>query len=872
MSYDLRPLTRRSFAGTNSAPPPQNGDSDRSRLLLEINNAVVNQLDLEELLAVIFSRIKEVFKQTTAATLSIFDSESNQLRVHLLHSPQPETFLEGMPIELEGTPSGLAVNSRQIVLIHEVTYEEFPSSLVERALADGVRSGCSVPLISHQQVLGTITLGADHERGFSEADAELLGQVAEQIAMPVENALNFRRAKRQRDRARLVLEAGNLIVANLDLNDLLLSTSACLRKYFKQDFFALSLYDEEIGQLRLHTLDVFPDDAPEEGIPLDMVGTPAGQAFTTRKTLVIKRLDPTEFSSPAVKIAYAKGIRSGCSIPLISRDRALGVLALGSNREAAFTPDDVELLQHIANEVAIAVENMLNFRQANRERDRFELLLEINNAVVSNLDLGALVKTVSASLRDVMPHDAAGIALYEPEHNHLREYTNVFYTDLNAFQEGDTIPLEGTPAGKVFRTGQPLLIKRPNREEYPEDRYSQLTGEDSPKSACLAALVAHGRKLGIVGVSSTQEERFTEKDLELFCQLAGQIALAVENSLQYREIESLKNKLASEKHYLEEELKTGFGEIVGQSRALKEVLRQVETVAPTDSVVLICGETGTGKELIARAIHDLSARRERTLVKLNCAAIPTGLLESELFGHEKGAFTGAVTQRTGRFELANKGSLFLDEVGEIPPELQPKLLRVLQEQEFERLGSSRTIRVDARLIAATNCDLKQMVADKKFRSDLYYRLNVFPIVVPPLRERLEDIPLLASYFAQKHSARMNKHIETIPSDTIKGLTKYHWPGNVRELENFIERSVILSQGSTLHAPLAELQTTATISGDGASIQNKSALTTMDNMERSHIEEVLRHTNGSIGGKGGAAEILGLPASTLRGRMKKLGIR
>jgi formate hydrogenlyase transcriptional activator len=374
-----------------------------------------------------------------------------------------------MPIALEGTPSGLAFTSRQIVLIDRVTYEDFPTSLVKRALDDGVRSGCSVPLISHNQVVGTLTLGADRESGFSEADADLLGQVANQIAMPVENALNFRRAQRERDRARLVLEAGNLIIANLNLRDLLLATSACLRKYFKQDFFALSLYDEEIGKLRLHTLDVFPDKEPDEGIPLDMTGTPGGKAFTTRQTVVIDRLNPDEYTSPAVRLAYAKGIRSGCSIPLISRDRALGVLALASNREAAFTPDDVELLQHIANEVAIAVENTLNFERlrkveqlAARERDELRIVLEINNAVVSHLDLKQLVKTVSASLRDVMPHDAAGIALYEPEHNHLREYSNVSYRDLNAFREGDTIPLEGTPAGQVFLTGQPLLIKRPN--------------------------------------------------------------------------------------------------------------------------------------------------------------------------------------------------------------------------------------------------------------------------------------------------------------------------------------------------------------------------------------------------------------------------
>ncbi|HEX4900696.1 MAG TPA: sigma 54-interacting transcriptional regulator, partial [Pyrinomonadaceae bacterium] len=559
----------------------------------------------------------------------------------------------------------------------------------------------------------------------------------------------------------------------------------------------------------------------------------------------------------------------------------IGVLNLGYRVEDAFSEADIELLVHIGGQIAIAVQNSVNFERARkfeqraaRERDRIRLLLEINNAVVSHLDLKEVVKTVSASLREIMPHDAAGIALYEPEPEQLREYTNVNYKDLESFRVGDTIPLEGTPAGHVFLTGQPLLVRRPNLTAYPADRYSQHPVEGSPKSACLAPLISHGRKLGIAGVSSTQEEKFTDEDLEFFSQISGQIALAVENSLQYREIEALKNMLTGEKHYLEEEIKTqyNFAEIVGQSAALREVLRQVETVAPTDSTVLLIGETGTGKELIARAIHNLSARNERTLVKLNCAAIPTGLLESELFGHEKGAFTGAIAPRVGRFELAHKGTLLLDEIGEIPLELQPKLLRVLQEHEFERLGSSRTIKTDARLVAATNCDLAEMVEEKKFRSDLFYRLNVFPIMIPPLRERTGDIPLLVSYFTQKHAGRMNKKIQSIPAQTMEALSSYHWPGNVRELENFVERSVILSRGSELQSPLKELQSSLDVSGDGQSSPTGSKLTTMDEMERAYIEEVLRHTNGSIGGKGGAAEILGMPASTLRGRMKKLGVR
>jgi formate hydrogenlyase transcriptional activator len=366
-------------------------------------------------------------------------------------------------------------------------------------------------------------------------------------------------------------------------------------------------------------------------------------------------------------------------------------------------------------------------------------------------------------------------------------------------------------------------------------------------------------------VSSTQPERFTEEDLELFSRIAGQIAIAVENALAFREIEALKNKLNSEKLYLESEIRTehNFDELIGATASFKRILKQVETVAPTDSAVLIRGETGTGKELLARAIHNLSTRRERTLVKINCAAIPTGLLESELFGHERGAFTGAISQRIGRFELANKGSLFLDEVGDIPLDLQPKLLRVLQEQEFERLGSTRTQKVDVRLIAATNSDLEELVAEKKYRSDLYYRLNVFPITIPPLRERREDIPVLARFFTQKYAQRLKKRIETISSEAMAALTGYQWPGNVRELEHFIERAVILTQGSELDVSLSELKSFAPAA--------HASISTLEVAEREHILRALEEANWIVGGSNGAAAKLGMKRTTLQYRMQKLGL-
>jgi formate hydrogenlyase transcriptional activator len=365
-------------------------------------------------------------------------------------------------------------------------------------------------------------------------------------------------------------------------------------------------------------------------------------------------------------------------------------------------------------------------------------------------------------------------------------------------------------------------------------------------------------------------------------QVAAQIAIAVENALAFKEIEALKNKLAVEKLYLEEEIRSEFNfeEIIGDSASLKRALAQVELVAPAASTVLILGETGTGKELIARAIHNLSPRRERTFVKINCAAIPAGLLESELFGHERGAFTGALAQKIGRFELADRGTIFLDEVGDIPLELQPKLLRVLQEQEFERLGSNRPQRVDVRIVAATNGDLSRLVAERAFRSDLYYRLNVFPIHIPPLRERREDIPLLVRYFVQKISRHLNKTVEYVPADAMDALANYSWPGNVRELENLIERAVLLSPGIELRVPLSELKS-ATLAAAGAdlfspasvpSASSVSSLTTLAEADRQHILRALRQTEWRIAGPKGAAALLGMKRTTLQARMRKLGIR
>ena len=496
--------------------------------------------------------------------------------------------------------------------------------------------------------------------------------------------------------------------------------------------------------------------------------------------------------------------------------------------------------------------------------EQYQALLEVVEAISVHRDLHELCRDLAQRLPRVVHVNFVGLCLHDPEHNMMRLHTlqaNVPAEIVGGHEE----PIEDSPSGLVWQTQQPLLIQD-IASEHRWPKITQLMQEDGINSFCCVPLTTAVRRLGAIGFASLQKGVYGEADVAFLQQVGKQVAVAADNALAYQQIAELKDKLTKEKLYLEDEIRTeyNFEEIIGESAVLKRILKQVETVAPTDSAVLIQGETGTGKELIARAIHNLSKRRERTFVKINCAAIPTGLLESELFGHERGAFTGAIAQRVGRFELAHQGTLFLDEIGDVPLELQSKLLRVLQEQEFERLGSTRTIRVDIRLVAATNRDLAQLVADKQFRSDLYYRLNVFPVVAPPLRDRPEDVPLLVRYFAQKYARRMNKRIETIPAETMGALSKYPWPGNIRELENLIERSVILSQGPDLRVPLTELtKTPASASSNGVA--------TLEAAEREHILRVLRETNWVIGGPSGAAARLGMKRTTLQSKMRKLGI-
>jgi formate hydrogenlyase transcriptional activator len=495
-------------------------------------------------------------------------------------------------------------------------------------------------------------------------------------------------------------------------------------------------------------------------------------------------------------------------------------------------------------------------------RARYETLLEVAESIASERDLAGLFADLRRSLQRLVSFDFLCLTLLDAEQRVVRMH--LLETDQPLDNPSHSpLPYDETPTVWALKHRRAFYVTDLDAEtRFPA--LNEFLRSHGVRSYCsLPLFTAHG-DIGGLHFGSVRTDPYTPADIEFMQLVARPVAVAVDYALSYQRIQELNARLAEEKVYLEDEIRTDsrFEEIIGQSRALKAILKQVETVAPTDSTVLIFGETGTGKELLARAIHDLSARRQRTFVKLNCAAIPTGLLESEMFGHEKGAFTGAIMQRIGRFELANGGTVFLDEVGDIPLELQAKLLRVLQEREFERLGSSRTIHTDARLVAATNCDLAAMVEERRFRADLFYRLNVFPITAPPLRERREDIPLLARYFVQQNARRMHKRITSIPTHVMQALTRYHWPGNIRELQNFLERAVIVTRGNALQAPVAELKAAEPSAGPAV---------TLADAEREAIVRALRESGGRVGGPQGAAAMLGMKRTTLQARMKKLGI-
>jgi formate hydrogenlyase transcriptional activator len=681
-----------------------------------------------------------------------------------------------------------------------------------------------------------------------------------------------------------LVRVSQAIGAHGDLKELFGVLADELHRVVQFDFIGVSLRAENLPTFKNYFIDVttrtelLPDEelTPEETLTL--------QVYERQESLLRSTNEMEPHYSRLQALLRKLNIRSICALPLTTAHRKLGAITFGSKQVDTYSPSEVQFVSEAAAYIALAFDDALNFAALRRKseelrskNDRLQLLLDVTNQVVSNLELRDLLRAISQDVRRVMQCDYAGLSLPDKENKQLRLYALDFPAGKGFLQEELAYSMEGTPSGTAFRTMKPLTLQSPFTDwlNYP---IVQIAVREGLKSVCCLPLISRNRAIGVLVLGRLRDDAFSQTDISFLSQVANQLALAVENALAYREIRELKEQLSKEKLYLEDEIRAemNFAQIIGNSASLKKSLKRVETVAPTDSTVLIYGETGTGKELIARAIHDLSPRRSKPFVKLNCAAIPTGLLESELFGHEKGAFTGAIAQRIGRFEVADGGTIFLDEIGEIPLELQTKLLRVLQEREFERLGSSRTIRTNARLIAATNRDLEAMVSEQKFRSDLFFRLDVFPVRVPALRERDGDIPLLARHFTQQFSTRMKKVIGVIPSAAMDALCRYHWPGNIRELQNVIERAVIISAGPSLYVDVADLRFTKSSHPEERAFTAKSETngalhSVLEETERQQILQALKQSNWVVAGPNGAAARLGMNRSTLQVRIRKLGI-
>ena len=845
---------------------------ERYRTLLEVAEAISAHRNLHELFRDLAQRLPRV-APVNFVGLSLHDPVRDTMRLHTIQANVPADLIGGHEESIDDTPAGWVWKSQQPLLIPDLSKEARWPTVVQRMMSDGSNSLCYLPLTTAVRKLGGIGFSSLQKAAYNEPDLEFLQQVAQLVAVAVDNVLHHRDLTVDRERLRLLLEVSEAIASHRDLDELFRDLARRLPRIVPFDYINVTLHQPARDAMQLKFLATSEPSTIRTGLEIPVDESPGGLVWKTQQPLTVNDISQEHRFPTLMPMLRENGVNSFCVVPLTTAHRRLGALGFGSMERRAYQAGEIDFMQQVAKQVAIAVENTLNYEQAQasraqlaHERDRQQLLLEVNNAVVAHLDLDALFAAVSTCLRKVIQHDGSSLLLCNDETGEWRIHVLDFSTNESFVERGRNESVIWSPCCAAIETGKPAVFREQDlREKSAISEVTRRLLESGVKSFCSAPLMSHSRTLGAINVGRRQDDGFSPEDAELLGQVAQQVAIAVENGLAYQEIAQLKEKLTKEKLYLEEEIQTeyNFEEIVGESRALKQVLSQVQTVAPTDSTTLILGETGSGKELIARALHNLSDRKARTFVKLNCAAIPTGLLESELFGHEKGAFTGAIATKVGRFELADRGTIFMDEVGEIPLELQVKLLRVLQEQEFERLGSTKTIRVNVRVIAATNRDLGHMVENQTFRSDLYYRLKVFPITVPPLRERSEDIPLLVRHFAQKFAARMKKRVETIPTTAMKALQNYPWPGNVRELENFIERAVILTHGPDLFVPLSELKR--------APKGLTESPATLEQAERDHILKVLRETNWVIGGSSGAAAKLGMKRTTLQSKMQKLNI-
>jgi formate hydrogenlyase transcriptional activator len=673
------------------------------------------------------------------------------------------------------------------------------------------------------------------------------------------------------DRYRMLLGASTALADQPTVKAVLQSLRGVLSSTSRLHGAELYVLSDDGETLSSFEFDRDPDaPAIQRGAKLLLTGAVA-KTLDEQKPVFVRDLSLAMLEHPDMApFAAEVAGRSTYLFPVSTAQKRYGILSTPKLQGQQFTPEDVEMLSALASHLAVALECALARdtaelyqREVVKQRDQLSLLLEINNHIVSKLEAEELFQAVAGSMRKHLGNDLTSLWLLNKQSGCLERR----FLDF--------------PTGKGFL--EKVVVVEPTKlwSEWSHLRtpqyYSLCGGEIPPAlrdasraesllSAVMVPLLGSDGPLGLLTMCSRRANGFNEAHRDLLSQIGTQTSLVLENALAYGRLRASRDDLEEQKLYLESEIESeyNFEDIVGRSAGIRKVLDQVAIVAPTSSTVLLHGETGTGKELVARAIHNLSPRRERTFVRLNCAAIPSGLVESELFGHEKGAFTGALMQKRGRFELADRGSLFLDEIGDITMDLQPKLLRALQEQEFERLGSTRTLKVDVRLIAATHRDLEGMIRNNQFREDLFYRLRVFPIEIPPLRERREDIQLLVHFFVSRLSRRMQKRIRSVPRPAMEALVNADWPGNIRELENFIERCVILTQGEELNVPRGELNRSA-----GRTVI--AAASTFEQAERQAILEALKGASGRIAGKGGAAERLGLKRTTLQNKMRRLSI-
>jgi formate hydrogenlyase transcriptional activator len=914
----------------------------RYEALLRVSQTLISSRSSEELFRLLAHELRAVVNFYVMG-VGIYDENAHEVRLTSYGEP-------GVPLEVpklapEETFTWWVYQHQQPLIIPSLDAETRFPVVAEMLKNRGVRSVCALPLTTVHRRLGGLAVGSTETDAYSKEEVSFLSLVANQVALAVDDALNFDASRHAKEALRASEESFRLIVDSIPGLVVTMTAEGGLESVSRQclDYFGMTLdelkgwttsdivhpddlsrvlatwrrsietshpYDSEyrirradgiyrwfnvrahpsrdnegriIRWYALHT-DIDDRKGVEEALRASelnlclvvdsipgLVNTMTAEGeneFVSQQVLDYFGKSHEELKSwatsdavhpddlPRVITAFTSSIETGQPYDTEHRiRRADGVYRWFQVRALPLRDTERRIIRWYVLSTDI--------EERKQAEDRLQLLLDITNQVVSNLQLRDLLRAISASVRRVMHCDLVGVFLPDAEGNRLQTFV-LDFPESKGFIREEYCSMEESLGGFVFRTGQAW---RGNASDV-----LQLGLKDEPaipeglKTGCFLPLVSRNRVLGLLGLGRREENAFSQADIGFLAQVASQIAIAVENALDYGQVTQAKELLEEQKLYLEDEIRVeqNFEAIIGHSPRLKAVLESIRIVAPADSTVLIEGETGTGKELIARAIHNLSPRKGHAFVKVNCAAIPSGLLESDLFGHEKGSFTGAIAQKIGRFELAHKGTLFLDEVGDIPLELQPKLLRVLQEQEFERLGSTRTQRVDVRLLAATHASLTQMVAEKKFRSDLYYRLNVFPVVVPPLRERREDIPLLIRHFANKYARRMGKRIESIPKETMDALSRYTWPGNIRELQNLMERSVLLSTGSSLRVPLGEIVT----GSDLCAVSRGNAL---EQAEREQIVRALRESNWVVGGALGAAARLGLKRTSLAYRMQKLGI-